>query len=134
MSDASILDQIHDLVDQEHRLREQLGQGVIEENEENRRLREIEIQLDRCWDLLRQRKARREAGQNPDAAESRPPAPSRGISAERRRPWHPGDGCHGRWGRRAGRRAGLPGHLPEEASSVFLVNGSTSRDWWAASR
>jgi hypothetical protein len=72
MSDASILDQIHDLVDQEHRLREQLGQGVIEENEENRRLREIEIQLDRCWDLLRQRKARREAGQNPDAAESRP--------------------------------------------------------------
>jgi hypothetical protein len=71
MSDASILDQIHVLVDQEHRLREQLGQGVIEESEENRRLHEIEIQLDRCWDLLRQRKARREAGQNPDTAEPR---------------------------------------------------------------
>jgi hypothetical protein len=71
MSDASILDQIHDLVDQEHRLREQLGQGAIDEDEENRRLHEIEIQLDRCWDLLRQRKARREAGQNPDAAEPR---------------------------------------------------------------
>jgi hypothetical protein len=71
MSDASILDQIHDLVDQEHRLRERLGQGAIEEGEENRRLREIEIQLDRCWDLLRQRKARREAGEDPDAAEPR---------------------------------------------------------------
>ncbi|MDI3329591.1 MAG: DUF2630 family protein [Micrococcus sp.] len=72
MDDSSILDQINGLVEQEHRLREQLGDGVIDEGEENRRLREIEIELDRCWDLLRQRKARREAGLNPDDAQPRP--------------------------------------------------------------
>lgn len=71
MKDSSILDQIHELVDQEHRLREQLGQGAIEESEENNRLRDIEVQLDRCWDLLRQRKARRQAGQDPEQAEPR---------------------------------------------------------------
>lgn len=71
MKDATILDQINDLVEQEHRLREQLGQGTIDESEENRRLQEIEVQLDRCWDLLRQRKARRESGQDPDATQPR---------------------------------------------------------------
>jgi hypothetical protein len=35
-------------------------------------MREIEVQLDQCWDLLRQRRARRDAGQDPDAAEVRP--------------------------------------------------------------
>lgn len=71
MSDATILEQINDLVEQEHRLREQLGQGAIDESEENRRLQEVEVQLDRCWDLLRQRKARRESSQDPEAAQPR---------------------------------------------------------------
>jgi hypothetical protein len=71
MDDSSLLEQINDLVDQEHRLREQLGEGAIGKTDENRRLREIEVQLDRCWDLLRQRKARREAGRDPEAAEPR---------------------------------------------------------------
>ena len=38
---------------------------------DQRRLRELEVQLDQCWDLLRQRRARRHAGQDPDAAEAR---------------------------------------------------------------
>ncbi|HEX2374478.1 MAG TPA: DUF2630 family protein, partial [Actinomycetota bacterium] len=36
------------------------------------RLHEVEIQLDQCWDLLRQRRARRDAGQDPDSASVRP--------------------------------------------------------------
>ena len=37
------------------------------------RLKAVEVALDQCWDLLRQRRARREAGENPDAASMRPP-------------------------------------------------------------
>ena len=36
------------------------------------RLEQVSIELDRCWDLLRQRRARRAAGQDPDEAEARP--------------------------------------------------------------
>lgn len=67
MSDKSILHHINDLVDEEHRLRE-AGQA---QDPEGKRLREVEVQLDQCWDLLRQRRARREFGANPDAAQVR---------------------------------------------------------------
>ena len=63
-SDADILSQIKALVHEEHQLTSGTG------NHE-RRLH-IEEQLDQCWDLLRQRQARREAGQDPDDAEARP--------------------------------------------------------------
>jgi len=70
-SDASIHDQITALVAEEHELRGQLGRGEISRDEENSRLKDVEVALDQCWDLLRQRQARRDAGFNPDDAQVR---------------------------------------------------------------
>jgi len=67
MEDQTILDKITALVDEEHRLREQPERP--EANAE--RLRQVALQLDQCWDLLRQRRARREFGDDPDAATPR---------------------------------------------------------------
>ena len=72
MDDASLLDQINALVHEEHTLRQQAQAGTIEGDEEQARLRELEVQLDQCWDLLRQRRARREFGEDPEAAHVRP--------------------------------------------------------------
>jgi hypothetical protein len=63
--EAEILHRIQSLVDEEHRLRE--GEGVDRD-----RLRSVEEQLDQCWDLLRQRRALRDAGEDPDHAQARP--------------------------------------------------------------
>ncbi|QTI68001.1 DUF2630 family protein [Gordonia polyisoprenivorans] len=71
-SDRSIRDHITELIGEEHELRERLGRGDISKGEENARLRALEVDLDQCWDLLRQRQARRHAGQNPDDASARP--------------------------------------------------------------
>ncbi|HWP18928.1 MAG TPA: DUF2630 family protein [Burkholderiaceae bacterium] len=69
MNDRSILDHINQLVEEEQRLRE-----AAERPEQHAdRLREIETQLDQCWDLLRQRRAKREFGEDPDAARARDP-------------------------------------------------------------
>ncbi|HWU31540.1 MAG TPA: DUF2630 family protein [Marmoricola sp.] len=62
MSDQTIRDQINALVAEEHSLR---GNGDAQ------RLREVEAELDQCWDLLRQRQARAEFGENPDDAKAR---------------------------------------------------------------
>jgi Protein of unknown function (DUF2630) len=74
MDDQSILSRIEALVHEEHALqgREQ-GDAVQEESlaEDRRRLQDLSVELDRCWDLLRQRRARRSAGENPDDAEVR---------------------------------------------------------------
>lgn len=65
MVDQSTLrDRITELIGQEHALREQLGAGEITESEEHQRLRALEVELDQCWDLLRQRRARSEFGQD----------------------------------------------------------------------
>lgn len=64
MNDASILGQISQLVEEEHRL---LSAGA-NPDQAAARLREVGEQLDQCWDLLRQRRAKREYGENPDAA------------------------------------------------------------------
>jgi hypothetical protein len=69
--DNDIQHRIRGLIDEEHGLRERLGSGDITVEEENRRLRSIEAELDQCWDLLRQRRARREFGENPDEARVR---------------------------------------------------------------
>ena len=45
--------------------------GEITVDEEHARLRSVEVELDQCWDLLRQRRAKREFGQDPDDAEVR---------------------------------------------------------------
>ena len=67
MDDNSVLARIHGLVDEEHKLRTQLSRGEISDAEEQARLQELEEALDQCWDLLRRRRAAREAGNDPDA-------------------------------------------------------------------
>ena len=67
MSDKSILEHISALVEEEHQLREQAG--LPEHNAE--RLRHLAEQLDQAWDLLRQRRAKREFGQDPASAKTR---------------------------------------------------------------
>jgi hypothetical protein len=74
MSDESIADRIERLVSEEHdlRKREELDQKAGEALEDERdRLRQVEVELDRCWDLLRQRRALREAGEDPESAHAR---------------------------------------------------------------
>ncbi|MEV1286283.1 DUF2630 family protein [Micromonospora sp. NPDC049679] len=66
MDDATVLGRIHELVDEEHRLRGQLTAGEVSSEEEQARLRELEESLDQCWDLLRRRRAARQSGDDPD--------------------------------------------------------------------
>ena len=69
VDDQQILSRVHELVAEEHRLREG-GAGLGDDDRE--RLRQLERDLDQCWDVLRQRRARREFGENPDDAAVRP--------------------------------------------------------------
>lgn len=72
MNDAELVQRIDQLVDQEHALERQHAEGGLSDTE-RAQLEQIEVQLDQCWDLLRQRRARRNAGQNPDEAAARDP-------------------------------------------------------------
>lgn len=72
MDDASILTTVHGLVEEEHQLRARLEAGEISKDEEHERLTHLEEQLDQCWDLLRQRRARRGADQDPEDTAARP--------------------------------------------------------------
>ncbi|WP_197061830.1 DUF2630 family protein [Sinomonas humi] len=69
--DQDIHNRIKELIDEEHSLRSALGDGSISEDEEHRRLTSVEAQLDQCWDLLRQRRAKRQYGENPNEAAPR---------------------------------------------------------------
>lgn len=69
MDDKTVLSRIHGLVDEEHKLREQLSRGEISSAEEHARLKELEEGLDQCWDLLRRRRAARAQGGDPDAVQ-----------------------------------------------------------------
>ena len=74
MTDESIVNRIEQLVAEESKLRssEQRDSTDVERLEEDKgRLDAVEVELDRCWDLLRQRRALREAGANPDDAQAR---------------------------------------------------------------
>jgi Protein of unknown function (DUF2630) len=71
MDDAEIVQRIRELTEQEHTL-ERAHQGDGLSDDELRQLRATEVALDQCWDLLRQRRARRNAGQDPDNARVRP--------------------------------------------------------------
>jgi hypothetical protein len=73
-NDPGIHEHISDLIAEEKTLREQFAQGQISKDEEHARLKDLEVQLDQCWDLLRQRDALRTTGQDPDSAEVRPPS------------------------------------------------------------
>jgi hypothetical protein len=68
-TDKAVLGAIERLTREEHGLYEK---GDMTEAE-RARLRQIDVELDEAWDLLRQRRAKREFGQNPDEAEIRPP-------------------------------------------------------------
>ena len=68
MDETDILSRIHALVDEEHSLRE----GTEHTDDQRSRMQELEVQLDQCWDLLRQRRAKRQYGEDPEEAEVRP--------------------------------------------------------------
>jgi hypothetical protein len=74
MSDKSVLAHISALVEEEHKLRA-AGDAATSEA----RLKEVEVQLDQCWDLLRQRRAKREFGANADTAAVRDPGTVEGY-------------------------------------------------------
>jgi hypothetical protein len=72
MEDREVLDSIEKLVEEEHRLLEQAGSGALE-GDAHARLRSVQVRLDQCWDLLRQRRGRRHADDDPDRAKVRDP-------------------------------------------------------------
>lgn len=63
---------IGELIETEHDLRGQLARGELTSEEEHERLRSTEEALDQCWDLLRQRRAKRQYGEDPEGAAARP--------------------------------------------------------------
>jgi hypothetical protein len=70
MDDLDVLGRINSLVDEEHQLlTRRTGGGASPDD--HTRLARLEVELDQCWDLLRQRRARRNAGEDPDAATPR---------------------------------------------------------------
>jgi hypothetical protein len=66
--DQSVLGDIQKLADEEHRL---LSKGSLEAKD-GKRLAKVQEELDQCWDLLRQRRAKREFGEDPSKAHVRP--------------------------------------------------------------
>jgi hypothetical protein len=70
MDDARIHGTIEQLVAEEHELWEREAAGNATDDD-RRRLEDVKVSLDRCWDLLRQRRALREAGLDADAAQAR---------------------------------------------------------------
>ena len=68
MDEKDLISRIHALVDEEHKLRE----GTEHTDEQRSRLQKVEADLDQCWDLLRQRRAKQQYGENPDEAQPRP--------------------------------------------------------------
>lgn len=72
MNDKDILHSIDDLIAEEHQLRAKAVGAPGLEEAELQRLRDLEVRLDQCWDLLRQRRAKAEFGQDPNTAHTRP--------------------------------------------------------------
>ena len=71
MDDTQIHERIENLVAEEHELYDRVGEGGLNADEHNR-LESLKVSLDQCWDLLRQRRAAREFGTDPEAAKARP--------------------------------------------------------------
>jgi hypothetical protein len=70
MEDLEVLAHINSLVDEEHHLLSRKTGGAASPDE-HERLARLEVELDQCWDLLRQRRARRNAGEDPSGASAR---------------------------------------------------------------
>jgi hypothetical protein len=68
VDEKELFSRIHELVDEEHKLRES-GEHT---EDQRTRLTKLEADLDQCWDLLRQRRAKQQYGENPDEAQPRP--------------------------------------------------------------
>jgi Protein of unknown function (DUF2630) len=71
VNDTELIARIGQLVDEEHQLEKSHRAGDTSADVAAR-LQAIEVALDQCWDLLRQRRARRDRGENPDDATIRP--------------------------------------------------------------
>ncbi len=71
MDDRDVIGRIGELVREEHTLRDRSGTEGLDPDS-RARLAALEESLDQCWDLLRQRRAREEFGENPDEAKTRP--------------------------------------------------------------
>ena len=71
MNDAEIVTRVGELTEEEHLLQQAAHAGSPLDAEQFERLQSIEVALDQCWDLLRQRRARRDAGADPDEAHVR---------------------------------------------------------------
>ena len=72
MDDQQMIDRINDLAREEHELFNRESEGSVT-SQERERLRRIEVTLDQAWDLLHQRRARRNAGLDPEEARVRDP-------------------------------------------------------------
>jgi Protein of unknown function (DUF2630) len=72
VDDEEILRSIQRMVDDEHALRREQSEAGKDGDTVRKRLADLEVALDQCWDLLRQRQARAEFGQDPDQAQVRP--------------------------------------------------------------
>jgi len=72
MDDKEILGHIDELIATERDLRAKVATSSLSTDDERRQLAAIEESLDQCWDLLRQRRARREFGESPEEAQLRP--------------------------------------------------------------
>ena len=79
MQDGSIQQHINELVNEEHVLRRAVQDGKITTEAEQARLRELEIELDQCWDLLRRRRAARDNHEDPERLEVRSAAEVEGY-------------------------------------------------------
>ncbi|MFE9663904.1 MULTISPECIES: DUF2630 family protein [unclassified Streptomyces] len=80
MDQRQILERITAMVEDERRLRDGLTEGR-DRTAERARLAELERELDQCWDLLRQRRAKSEYGENPDEARVRPSSQVEGYQS-----------------------------------------------------
>jgi hypothetical protein len=72
VDDKDILGHIDELIKTEHELRQKLAAGELSGQQERAQLSAAEEALDQCWDLLRQRRARREFGADPEGSAARP--------------------------------------------------------------
>ena len=76
--DQGILSRINELADEEHELFQRESRGEASDADRER-LAQLGVQLDQCWDLLHQRRARRSAGMDPDQADVRDPSTVEGY-------------------------------------------------------
>jgi len=79
MADNKVIDRINELAREEHELFDRESRGTATDADREK-LRRLQVTLDQCWDLLRQRRARREFGLNPEEAAVRDEKTVKGYS------------------------------------------------------